>query len=129
MARTSRGARKTGERSSLVASLGADRLVSQPVPVDLPAAQSFWAVPDVEQARGVRTDKHGEPLLAGVPSADRSGVSAAVIAAVMTQSAEGPAGGRVVGAEGHTDRPICRFSQSDSQVIALRPALSTTRVL
>jgi len=106
MACTSRGARKTGERSSLVASLGADRLVSQSVPVDLPVAQCFGAVTEVEQSRGVRADEHGESFLAGVPFADRFGVGAAVIAAVMTQAAEGPAGSGVVGAGGHTDRPI-----------------------
>ena len=104
-------------------------LVAQSLSVDLPVAQRFWAVTEVEQSRGVWAGKHCESLLAGVPSADGFGVGAAVIAAVMTQSAEGPAGGGVVGAGGHTDRPICRLSQSDSQVIALRPALSTTRVL
>ena len=76
-------------------------LVAQSLPVDLPVAQRVWAVPDMEQSRGVRADEHGEALLAGVPSADRFGVRAAVIAAVMTQAAEGPAGGGVV----------CRFSE------------------
>ena len=52
-----------------MASLGADRLVSKSVPVDLPAAQCFWAVTEVEQSRGVRADEHGEPLLTGVPFA------------------------------------------------------------
>ena len=83
-----------GSSSSVACCSG--RLVAQSLPVDLPTGQRIGAVPEVEQPGGVRADEHGESLLAGVSLADRFGVGAAVIAAVMTQAAEGPAGSGVV---------------------------------
>jgi len=104
-------------------------LRTEMTPVDLPTAQSVRAVPGVEQPVEVRTGEHCHAFLPSVTLADRFRVTAGQIPSVSAVTAPDPTGGWVVGAGIHTARPIWRLSQSDSHRMALRPALSTTRVL
>lgn len=101
--------------------------------VDASAAEGYGLVPEVKEVGfvlgAVRAGEDGHPF-AAVVFADRLGVGSRVVTPVTAIGAPDPARGRFVcaGALGaHADtRSICKFSQSESQSMALRPALSTT---
>lgn len=101
--------------------------------VDASPAEGYGLVPEVKEiglvSGAVRTGEDGQPF-AAVVFANRLGVGSRVVAPVTAIGAPDPAGSRLVRAgalSAHADtRSICKFSQSDSQSMALRPALSTT---